>query len=49
MVNQDTREYSLFLKDMYGTRYSVTAVWLESIAEVKRALDVKLFSAHVPQ
>ena len=37
MINQDTMEYSLILKDMHGIRHSATAVALGSISKVKRA------------
>ena len=48
MVNQYRREYILILKDMHGARHSVTAVRLGSIAEVKRAPNVKLFRRVFP-
>ena len=43
VVNQDTKEYSLILQDMHGTKHSVTAVRLENIAEVKCAPEIKMF------
>ena len=48
MVNKDTREYSLILMDRHGSRHSIKAVGLESIAEVKHAPDGKPFRHMFP-
>ena len=48
MIKQYTKEYNLILKDMHGTRHSLTAVGLGSIAEIKQAPKVKLFRRMFP-
>ena len=49
LITQDTREYSLTLKDMHGTRRSVRAVGIQCITEVKRAPNVKHLKGRFPE
>ena len=47
-IIQDTREYSLNLRHMYGARHNMKAVGIEPITEVKYAPMVKLLRGRFP-
>ena len=49
LITQDTREYSLTLRDMNGTRQRMRAVGIKYITEVKRTPKVKHLRGIFPE
>ena len=49
LITQDTREYSLTLRDQHGTRQRMRAVGIKYITEVKRTPKVKHLRGIFPE